>query len=281
MNELTFLDLVILKKLGADSSVENFGSTINTSFFETANLLGTLKIKGYVNIESSLGGISKVIITDAGNGIMALADKKASEPIEPLDNALLHALAGGAKSPEALQSQLNIRSGDLSYHIHKMVSQGFMDYDVRSAKVSLMLTEQGFNSTGGVKVQGVPAVPAKMADEKKETEVKKEERKDAPKEKEDIMHILRGVEAEEKKHEHAEQRHAEHEHAHHGKKEHEHHEVPKPPLSPEEQKKQEKGKRFISKLEHYVAEYWIWVVLAIIAVAIFASAVYSMVSKMV
>ena len=78
MNELTFLDLVILKKIDANSSVENFGSLINTSFFETANLLGTVKIKGYVNIETSIGGISKVTITDAGMGILALAEKKAA-----------------------------------------------------------------------------------------------------------------------------------------------------------------------------------------------------------
>ena len=202
MNELTFLDLVILKKIDANSSVENFGSTINTSFFETANILGTVKIKGYVSIESSLGGISKVAITDAGMGILALAEKKSAEPIEPLDNALLHALAGGAKDPEALQSQLNIRSGDLAYHINKMVAQSFMDYEVRSGKVGLMLTEQGFNSTGGVKVQGAPASAAVQPvaareNEASDAQAKKDEKK------EDIFHILRGGDKEEKAEHHA------------------------------------------------------------------------------
>ena len=305
MNELTFLDLVILKRIDANSSVENFGSLINTSFFETANLLGTVKIKGYVNIETSIGGISKVTATDAGMGILTLAEKKAAEPIEPLDNALLHALAGGAKDPEALQSSLNIRSGDLAYHINKMVVQSFMDYEVRSSKVNLMLTEQGFNSTGGVKVQGAPTAAAPA--EKKE-EAKKEEKaaaegnahlqpadREEKKEKEDIFHILHGGDKEEKKpehhahahheqakgdisrpHEHAEH-HKEHEHAH----EKMHDEPPAPQKSPEEMKKHEHTKRMLSKLQYYLAEYWAWILLIIIATVIFAGAVYSMISKMV
>jgi len=286
MNELTFLDLVILKRIDANSSVENFGSTINTSFFETANLLGTVKIKGYVNIETSLGGISKVTITDAGMGILTLAEKKAAEPIEPLDNALLHALAGGAKDPEALQSQLNIRSGDLAYHINKMVVQSFMDYDVRSSKVNLMLTEQGFNSTGGVKVQGVPASQAAAQAEAKKEETHENAVKTG--EKGDIFHILRGLDSEEKKHEqHAHAQHQEakeeasHPHEHAGQHmEHEEEEL-RAPLSPEEAKKREQANRTLSKLQYYIASYWLWILLIIIATVIFAGAVYSMVSKMV
>lgn len=263
MNELNFLDLVILKRIDANSSVESFGSTINTSFFETANILGTVKIKGYINIETSIGGISKVTITDAGTGILTLAEKKAHEPIEPLDNALLHALAGGAKDPEALQSVLNIRSGDLAYHINKMVAQGLMDYDVRSGKVGLMLTEKGFNSTGGMKVQGAPKHEEPAAKEhEKAHEGKKEEREG--KGKDDIMHILRGVEEEEKKHA-----------AHHK------HEEPEKPLSPEELKKKVQERRLASKMEHYISEYWAWLLLIIAAMGIFAIAVYAMMAKLV
>ena len=295
MNELTFLDLVILKKIDANSSVENFGSQINTSFFETANLLGTVKIKGYVNIESSLGGISKVAITDAGMGILALAEKKAAEPIEPLDNALLHALAGGAKDPEALQSQLNIRSGDLTYHINKMVVQSFMDYEVHSGRVGLMLTEQGFNSTGGVKVQGVPAAQAAeapgkaMAAEGAALVQGKKDEKPEKKEKEDIFHILRGGEREEKPEQHAHYEHEGHAHPSHehaeAHKGHEHHagkheEAPAPPKSPEEAKKQEHTKRMLSKIQYYLFEYWAWILLALIVIVVFAGAIYSMLLKM-
>jgi hypothetical protein len=269
MNELTFLDLAILKKIDPSSSVENFGTVINTSFFETANLLGTIKIKGYINIETSIGGISKVTITDAGMGILALAEKKANETIEPLDTALLHALAGGAKDPDALRAALNIRSGDLAYHINKMAVQGLVDYEIHSAKANLMLTESGFNSTGGVKVQGAPA-QAQM--EKKEMPSsapegaipeKREKKEDG---KEDINHILRGVEAEEKKQHEGEKKHR---HAHEEKK---HHEPPKP----EDAKK----RRLFSKIEFYLREYWAWILLSIIAVVIFASAVYSTMLKL-
>jgi len=282
MNELTFLDLIILKKIDADSSVESFGSTINTSFFETANLLGTVKIKGYVDIESSIGGISKVTITDAGTGILVLAEKKAAEPVEPLDNALLHALAGGAKDPEALQSTLNIRSGDLAYHINKMIAQGFMDYDVRSGKVGLMLTEQGFNSTGGMKVQGTPnagavgvqssrgsaQAPGK-AEEKppaKHEEKKEEHKEGEPKNKDDIFHILRGVEEEEKKHT---------DHHKHEKEE------PETPLSPEELKQKVHARRLSSKIEYYISEYWAWMLLILAAIGIFAIAIYAMAFSLV
>ncbi|MCX6769394.1 MAG: hypothetical protein NT051_01805, partial [Candidatus Micrarchaeota archaeon] len=146
MNELTFLDLIVLKKIDPESSVEKFGSVINTSFFETANLIGTIKIKGYISIEPSIGGISRVALTEAGKGILLMAEKKATEPIEPLDNALLHTLAGGANTMETIHTALNVRSGDLAYHLNKLMAQGFLDYTVRSSKVSFALTEQGFNS---------------------------------------------------------------------------------------------------------------------------------------
>jgi len=287
MNELTFLDLVILKKMDANSSVENFGSTINTSFFETANLLGTVKIKGYVNIENSIGGMSKVTITDAGMGILALAEKKAADPIEPLDNALLHALAGGAKDPEALQAQLNIRSGDLAYHINKMAAQGFMDFEVRSGKVSLMLTEQGFNSTGGVKVQGAPAAQmVAHADEKKDGKPA-QDRKEERDVKDDIFHILHGGDKDEKKHEKPKENagHAHHENEHAAPhKEHEHahgktHDEPPVPESPDAAKRHEHTRRMLSKIRYYITEYWAWILLIMIAIAVFAGAVYSMMQK--
>ncbi|MFA6213784.1 MAG: hypothetical protein WC717_00715 [Candidatus Micrarchaeia archaeon] len=273
MNELTFLDLVILKKIDDGSSVENFGSTINTSFFETANLLGTVKIKGYISIETSIGGISKVAATDAGKGIMALAEKKASEPIEPLDNALLHALAGGAKDPEALQAQLNIRSGDLAYHINKLAAQGFIDYEVRSAKASLMLTEQGFNSTGGVKVQGAPAAHA--AAQQPEAEKGKEEEG----EKDDIFHILRGLDKEEREphgKKHGGHAHEKHEREDGGETPEGH----SAPLGPEEMKKQVHKRRMASKLRYYIAEYWAWLLLLFLAAAIVAGAVYTSILKL-
>lgn len=288
MNELNFLDLVVLRKTDAESSVEKFGSLINTSFFETANLLGTMKIKGYIDIESSVGGMSRVTLTDAGKGILALADQKAAEPIEPLDNAVLHALAGGAKDPESLQNALNIRASDLAYHVNKLVTQGFMDYSVRSSHISFALTEQGFNSTGGVRVQqilpstqqskesplqqgGAPSEESKMDEEAAEISgsrepahappwVKPSDVAPAGQKKEDVEHLMKEEEPK-----HAEQRHAK---------------KPKKPLSPEEQKAAERRRRMLSKLHYYALEYAPYLALILVLAGVFVGAVFLSVSKL-
>lgn len=295
MNELTFLDIAILRKVDAESSVEKFGTLINTSFFETANLLGTVKIKGYINIESSVGGISRVTMTDAGNSILSVADQRSKEPIEPLDNAILHAVAGGARELDALQQALNIRSADLAYHINKLLAQGFMDYEVKSAKVYLVLTEMGFNATGGVRVQQKlaeqPAGEAKPSSDdeiagqigKKEdagqkprkddkaftppwvkpSDVKKEEKKEQHKP--DVAHIL--------KDEHAEQKKGE------KQKEKEKEKEPKK-LTPEEEERQKKMKRLSSKLEYYVAEYAPYILMIIIVILLFAAIIFFALAKL-
>lgn len=293
MNELNFLDIVILRKIDAESSVEKFGSMINTSFFETANLLGTVKIKGYLNIESSLGGISQVTITDAGTSILAVADQRAKEPVEPLDNAILHAVAGGARELDALQQALGIRSADLAYHINKMLAQGFMDFEVKSAKVYFVLTEMGFNATGGVRVQQTLAAPAqeKAATEdemafqiakkdakepaqpqKKEekaftppwvrpSDVKKEEKKEQHKP--DVAHIMKEEHAEQKKKEKEREK-----------------EQQKKPLTPEEEEKQKKTKRLVSKIEYYIAEYAMYIVIMVVVLLVLIALVFFAVAKL-
>ena len=298
MNELTFLDLAILKKVDAESTVEKFGSMINTSFFETANMLGTIKIKGYINIESSVGGISRVTLTDAGSSLLVFAEQRAKEPIEPLDNAILHALAGGARELEALQHVLNIRSADLAYHVNKLVSQGFMDFELRSAKAYFVLTEMGFNSTGSVRVQQTLATgQAKELKEESGAEGKKEGQQAAAKKeeaaraafaapepskvppasappwvnpadvkpekvKEDVAHIISeriSIPKPEKKRE-----------------------QPKPKKrepTPEEIKRQENTKRLVSKLQYYVVEYAPYIILIAMILAIFAGAIFLSLTK--
>ena len=96
--EINYLDLIILRKIDAESSIEKFGTQINTSYFETANLLGTMKIKGLLDIQSSIGGQSPILITGDGRDLLSEAVRKAAEPPDTLDQAILHALAGGAFS---------------------------------------------------------------------------------------------------------------------------------------------------------------------------------------
>jgi hypothetical protein len=242
--------------------VEKFGSVINTSFFETANLLGTMKIKGYLNIEPSVGGLSRITITEAGKGVLLIAEKKAAEPIEPLDNALLHALAGGATTLEAVHATLNVRSADLAYHINKLVAQGFADYTARSSKVFFTLTEQGFNSTGGVKVgASAPAQPAQQISAASQHQAQKDDKKTEHHhkhvaEKEDVKHLLNDEHHEAHRHETAEEDDGR-------------------PLTPEEQKR----RRMASKIRYYAAEYGPWIVLMIVVGLVFLGAVYLMISK--
>lgn len=159
--ELTYLDLLVLRKVDSDSSVEKFGQQINTSFFETANVLGTMKIKGLVDIQSSIGGQSPLVITGTGSDVLATAMQKAAEPIDSLDQAILKAIGGGARELGLLTNTLNIRSADMAFHLHKLKSQDYIDHEVRSAKVSLSLTEKGFMLTGGAVIK--PAAPAPAA----------------------------------------------------------------------------------------------------------------------
>ncbi|MCX8195408.1 MAG: hypothetical protein N3G22_04885 [Candidatus Micrarchaeota archaeon] len=270
MDELSFLDLAILKKIDNESSVEKFGSLINTSFFETANLLGTIKIKGYINIESSVGGISRVSLTEAGSNLLAAAAQRAEEPIDPLDTAALQALAAGAKDLDSITQKLNIRSSDLAFHLNKLVHQGYIDYEVRSAKVSFVLTEKGFNYVGSIRTVQPPVSPqpaAKQEAEESEELPPRIEKASAPpwvkpegviikEKKEDILHLLKGEPpAKEEKKEHAEKHH---EHKHHKK-----------PLTPEQQKAEERRKRLISKMEYYLVEYAPYLILIMVVAAIF------------
>jgi hypothetical protein len=274
MNELAFLDIAILKKIDSDSSVKKFGSMINTSFFETANLLGTLKIKGYINIEPSVGGISKVMITDAGSSILSVAEQRSKGEVEPLDNAILHAVAGGAREAEQLQHQLNIRSADLAFHLNKLVACGFMDYEVRSAKVYLVLTEMGFNSTGAVRMQqklGTPApqpaventgasAPIEAAKSEPPAHFPPWVKGEEAAHKEDVSHILKeegpkGIQT-----------------------------AKRSPIykkdGQDDAKRREKTSRMISKLEYYIVEYAPYLLLIIVVAAIFAAAIFLSYTKM-
>lgn len=148
-DDINYLDLLILKKIDADSTVERFGTQINTSFFDTANILGTMKMKGLIDIESSLGGQSPLTITGEGKDIISLAIQKSSEPIDSIDQAILNALVAGVRDLATLQKAINLRSRDLAFHLYKLKAYDYTDHDVRSGKVSFTLTEKGFLLTKG------------------------------------------------------------------------------------------------------------------------------------
>ncbi|MCX6772534.1 MAG: hypothetical protein NTV88_02060 [Candidatus Micrarchaeota archaeon] len=218
MNELSFLDIAILRKIDAESSVEKFGSMINTSFFETANLLGTTKIKGYMN---------------------------------------------------------------------KLIAQNFMDYEMKSAKVYFVLTEMGFNATGGVRVQSTLPAPEQKSAEVgagaqakldtntatppwvKIADVKKPEHKESHKP--DVAHILKDEAAEKHIAEKARKETTEKEKAK---------AQPKRQPTPEEEEAAKKMKRVASKVEYYLVEYAPYIVMILVLIVIFTAVILFGISKL-
>jgi len=143
-NEITYLDLAVLKKIDSESTVEKFGMTINTSFFDAANMLGSMKIKGLIDMQSSIGGQSPISITAEGKELLSTAIQRAAEPINSLDQAILGTLVTGVRELAQLQNSINIRSKDLAFHLYKLKAYDYVDDSIQSAKVNFSLTEKGF-----------------------------------------------------------------------------------------------------------------------------------------
>ncbi len=148
-DDITYLDLLILKKIDSQSTIEKFGLKINTSFFDTANLIGSMKLKGLLNIESSVAGQSLITISGDGKDLISVAIQKSSEPIDSLDQTILNALVSGVRDLNTLQKVINLRSKDMAFHLYKLKAYDYIDQSVQSAKVNFSLTEKGFLLTKG------------------------------------------------------------------------------------------------------------------------------------
>ncbi len=156
MEELTFTDLVILQRIEPGTVMEKFGPKINSQFFESANVLATVKQKGYIDFKTSHFGNSEVEVTEVGARMLEVADEKAKEAVDELDLAILQKIVAGYKDPEEIKNELNIRSGDLALRIHKLVKQDLVSYSIRNIKISLSITEDGFKKVGAVKSEKTP-----------------------------------------------------------------------------------------------------------------------------
>ncbi len=148
MENLTYLDFLVLVKIDQNSVIERFGPAINTSFFEAANLLGTLKVKGFVDLETSIGGMSRISLTEYGRDAIDFCNKGTLEPLDALDNAILEGVGRGYVALDRLTDLLNVKPSDLAVHLNKLAVQAFLEPSIKSAKVTLVLTEKGFNAAG-------------------------------------------------------------------------------------------------------------------------------------
>ncbi|MEM4348551.1 MAG: hypothetical protein QXN37_03210, partial [Candidatus Anstonellaceae archaeon] len=164
-------------------------------------------------------------------------------------------LAAGARDLDSMQHTLNIRSSDLAFHINKLVEQGFIDFEVRSAKVHFLLTESGFNITGSIKARTFPGTQHEVQSRQEgapiappwvnPADIKGKEQKV----KEDVAHLIEP------------QVHALTSSSQES------------PSSPEEQKKKLKLKRMLSKLQFYLVEYAPYIILIAILLAVIAGAI--------
>lgn len=164
MDELTFQDLALLEKIDEDTVVEKFGSRINSSFFDAANMLGTLKQKGYIDFKSSFPGPSEVFLTEKGKGVMALAREKGAQELDQLDEIILKKIADGFKEPRHIQDRINLRGSDLAFHLNRIVAQGYASYVFRSGRIEFSLTEDGYKKAG----YPTPASEEELAKESEE-----------------------------------------------------------------------------------------------------------------
>ena len=154
---INFLDLACLLKIEKDTTLERFGSVINASIFDAANITGSLKQKGLIDFTAYYPGPNSIVVTDAGNKLKEDAETKSGESIDALDLEVLRQMSGGKRYPAELQSTLNVRSRDLAFRLYKLYKQNFVGYELKNGNVELTLTEQGFLQAKPMQTVRAPA----------------------------------------------------------------------------------------------------------------------------
>lgn len=161
-DEPNFVDLACLLKITPEAVLEKFGGSINASFFEAANIAGSMKLKGLVDFKSSYPGPNVVTVTDTGKAFIAEADNRSMESLDALDTEVLKQLSGGKREPKELSASMNIRPRDLAIRMYKLNKNGLVVYELKNGIVEVMLTEAGFLKvkSGGIATQSVDAAKA-------------------------------------------------------------------------------------------------------------------------
>ena len=91
---ITFTDLACLLKITPETTLEKFGSTINASIYDAAQISGTLKQKGLIDFTAYYPGPNSMTITDAGKTLKDEAEAKSAETLDKLDEEVLVQLSG-------------------------------------------------------------------------------------------------------------------------------------------------------------------------------------------
>ena len=117
---INFLDLACVFKIVQDTTLERFGSTINSSVFDAANITGSLKQKGLIDFTAYYPGPNSIVLTDAGKKLKEDAEAKSMAPSDSLDEEILKQMSGGKRFPIELQNTLNVRPTDLAFRLYKL-----------------------------------------------------------------------------------------------------------------------------------------------------------------
>ncbi len=153
-DEVNFIDLIALSKIGPDTTSDKYGGLINSSFFDAANILGGLSIKHLVSLSNPIA------VTEVGKQFIDEANAKAKTDFDPLDLTILTQIKTGKKSVEELGAAVSVRPRDLALHLFKLTQQGYTTYEFRSGIITLMLTEKGFaQASSGVMPRPSPPQP--------------------------------------------------------------------------------------------------------------------------
>ena len=159
-DEITFFDLAALLKIKPDTTVERYGGMLNSSYFDGANIAGSLSQKKLISFNTAMPGQSVITITDTGKQLLNEANDRAQAEFDHLDLAILNQISAGKNSPNDVGTAVNVRSKDLAMHLFKLSQGDYISYDFRSGAVQLMLTEKGFaQSKAGMPARQAAAQP--------------------------------------------------------------------------------------------------------------------------
>ncbi len=142
--EPNFVDVVALTRITPQTYVENFGSAINSSFFDASNILGTLRMKKLVDFETNFPGQNEIKITETGNKLLQDLSAKAESEFDHLDMEIIEQLSKGKRSLPDISGAINIAETDMAMHLYKLSKQGFATYEIRNGVIAISLTEKGF-----------------------------------------------------------------------------------------------------------------------------------------
>jgi hypothetical protein len=158
-DDINFSDLFALTKITSDSVVEKFGGIINSSFFDAANILGGLKLSGLIDFGTTLGSQNPIVITQGGKELLQQVSARANDPFDKLDMSILNQLSNGKKSANDVTTSINVAHKDMTFHLYKLLMQGYISAEFRNGILNIMLTEKGFmQAKNGIPASVTPQV---------------------------------------------------------------------------------------------------------------------------